>query len=69
MESTTAVAPPASAEYTDYVNPQRVRLLNPLQMNVRYQRCCGTELFTEDGNVILDFLSGYCVHNTGHATA
>ena len=21
---------------------------------------------TEDGNVILDFLSGYCVHNTGH---
>src|SRR6185369_9514386 len=23
-------------------------------------------LFTEDGKVVLDFLSGYCVHNTGH---
>jgi ornithine--oxo-acid transaminase len=35
-------------------------------MNVRYQRCSGAELFTEDGRRILDFLSGYCVHNTGH---
>lgn len=35
-------------------------------MNVRYERCAGTELFTENGDRYLDFLSGYCVHNTGH---
>ena len=35
-------------------------------MDVRYTRCLGTELFTEDGRRILDFLSGYCVHNAGH---
>ena len=35
-------------------------------MNVRYERCSGAELFTEDGDRYLDFLSGYCVHNTGH---
>jgi ornithine--oxo-acid transaminase len=51
--------------YTQHVNPQWVRLLNLLQMNVRYERCAGAELFTADRR-ILDFLSGYCVHNTGH---
>jgi ornithine--oxo-acid transaminase len=35
-------------------------------MNVEYERCLGSELFTRDGRRILDFLSGYCVHNTGH---
>ena len=35
-------------------------------MNVRYERCSGSELFTADGRRILDFLSGYCVHNVGH---
>ena len=35
-------------------------------MNVRYTRCIGAELFTSDGGRILDFLSGYCVHNLGH---
>jgi ornithine--oxo-acid transaminase len=35
-------------------------------MNVRYERCQGAELFTSDGRRVLDFLSGYCVHNTGH---
>ena len=35
-------------------------------MNARYTRCEGSELFTEDGRRILDFLSGYCVHNAGH---
>jgi ornithine--oxo-acid transaminase len=35
-------------------------------MNVRYERCLGAELYTGDGRRILDFLSGYCVHNTGH---
>jgi ornithine--oxo-acid transaminase len=52
--------------YEKYVNPQWVRLLDVLQMNVRYRRCVGTELHTEDGRLILDFNSGYCVHNAGH---
>ena len=56
----------AASSYSDYVNPQWVALLELLDMNVRYVRCEGAELFTEDGRRILDFLSGYCVHNTGH---
>jgi len=52
--------------YAGHVNPQWVRLLNLLQMNARYTRCEGAELHTADGRCILDFLSGYCVHNTGH---
>jgi ornithine--oxo-acid transaminase len=48
------------------VNPQWVRLLDVLQLNVRYKRCVGAELFTDDGRRVLDFLSGYCVHNAGH---
>ena len=52
--------------YRDRVNPQWVRLLDVLQMNVRYEHCSGAELFTTEGRRILDFLSGYCVHNTGH---
>jgi ornithine--oxo-acid transaminase len=62
-------APAASsieASYANHVNPQWVRLLNLLEMNVRYDRCQGAELFTDDGRPILDFLSGYCVHNAGH---
>jgi ornithine--oxo-acid transaminase len=53
-------------DYSDHVNPQWVRLLDLLQMNARYTRCEGVELTTAEGRVILDFLSGYCVHNTGH---
>ena len=52
--------------YADHVNPQWVRLLSLLNMNVRYVRCTGAELFTQNGDRILDFLSGYCVHNLGH---
>jgi ornithine--oxo-acid transaminase len=55
-----------TSQYEAHVNPQWVRLLDLLQMNVRYDRCFGTELFTMDGRRILDFLSGYCVHNVGH---
>ncbi len=55
-----------SRGYREHVNPQWVRLLDALQMNVRYQRCAGVELQAEDGRRFLDFLSGYCVHNTGH---
>jgi ornithine--oxo-acid transaminase len=56
----------ATDAYADHVNPQWVKLLNLLEMNVAYERCVGAELFTMDGRRILDFLSGYCVHNTGH---
>ena len=55
-----------TALYRAYVNPEWSRLLNVLQMDVRYERCVGAEVFTSDGRRILDFLSGYCVHNAGH---
>src|ERR1700686_1167451 len=63
---TAQVAQIASTAYSNFVNPQWVALLNLLGMNVEYTRCLGTELFTADGRRILDFLSGYCVHNVGH---
>jgi len=56
----------ASSNYERFVNPQWVSLLNLLGMNATYERCEGCELFTADGRRILDFLSGYCVHNVGH---
>jgi ornithine--oxo-acid transaminase len=65
MNALTAV-PSLDRVYAEHVNPQWVRLLNLLQMNERYERCSGCELFTSSGRRILDFLSGYCVHNTGH---
>jgi ornithine--oxo-acid transaminase len=65
MAIATSTASLAS-DYTTYVNPQWVALLNLLQMNVKYDRCFGSELFTADGQRILDYLSGYCVHNVGH---
>jgi ornithine--oxo-acid transaminase len=52
--------------YANSVNPQWVRLLDVLQMNVPFAHCQGAELFRPDGRRVLDFLSGYCVHNTGH---
>jgi ornithine--oxo-acid transaminase len=52
--------------YSDAVNPQWVRLLDVLQMNVEFAHCEGAELFRPDGSRVLDFLSGYCVHNAGH---
>ena len=70
MTQSTLVAAPGStsadAGYSEHVNPQWVKLLSLLEMNVRYTRCVGAELFTADGVRILDFLSGYCVHNLGH---
>src|ERR1700726_2770014 len=62
----TVAATASSNFYQQFVNPQWVALLNLLDMNVEYERCAGSELFTKDGRRILDFLSGYCVHNTGH---
>lgn len=64
--STSTVSSAVGALYSQHVNPQWVRLLDLLEMNVRYERCVGSELFTSDGRRILDFLSGYCVHNVGH---
>src|SRR4029077_201747 len=62
----TAITSNTTSNYKEYVNPQWVALLNLLGMNVEYERCVGCELFTKDGRRVLDFLSGYCVHNTGH---
>jgi ornithine--oxo-acid transaminase len=56
----------STSNYQKHVNPQWVSLLNLLGMNVEYEHCLGCELFTKDGRRVLDFLSGYCVHNTGH---
>lgn len=53
-------------DYAEHVNPQWVKLLRLLKMNEEYTHCEGVELTTADGRVILDYLSGYCVHNTGH---
>jgi ornithine--oxo-acid transaminase len=64
--ATLTADPVAATSYSTYVNPQWVRLLDLLQMNVPYERCLGCELFTADGRRVLDFLSGYCVHNVGH---
>ena len=63
---TNTVDSAVSTLYSEHVNPQWVRLLDLLEMNVCYKRCSGSELFTADGRRILDFLSGYCVHNVGH---
>ncbi len=52
--------------YRAHVNPQWVQLLDVLGMNVQYTRAQGSWLYTSNGRAILDFLSGYCVHNTGH---
>jgi ornithine--oxo-acid transaminase len=64
MAKATGIA--TANSYSEHVNPQWVRLLSLLEMNVRYTRCEGAELFPDHGAPILDFLSGYCVHNLGH---
>jgi len=64
MPTSTVTSPDRA--YSDHVNPQWVKLLRTLDMNQQYGPCLGTELQTMDGRRILDFLSGYCVHNTGH---
>jgi ornithine--oxo-acid transaminase len=59
-------SPEQTGLYEKYVNRQWVRLLDVLQMNVSYNRCTGSELQNIDGRRIIDFNSGYCVHNVGH---
>src|SRR5260370_12258540 len=63
-EVSSASAPEQLTE--QFGNRQWVRLLDGLGMNVHYTTCLGSELFTAGGRRILDFNSGYCVHNVGH---
>src|ERR1700719_308959 len=44
-----ATAVSAGSDYANHVNPRWTALLNLLQMNVKYERCFGSELFTADG--------------------
>src|ERR1700720_1897247 len=66
VDTSVSTTTSTASSYSDYVNPQWVALLELLDMNVRYERCEGSELFTDDGRRILDFLTGYCVHNAGN---
>ena len=65
-ETALEQAAPGQIAYSDHVNPQWSRLLSLLQMNADYVKCRREKLYTSDGRTILDFLSGYCVHNFGH---
>ncbi len=56
----------SSEQYARFVNDQWVRMLDVLGMERDYVRCEGTRLTTASGREVLDFLSGYCVYNTGH---
>ena len=62
----TLVPSKSDTLYSSHVNPQWLRLLELVQMNVTYSHCLGAELFLPGDRRILDFLSGYCVHNVGH---
>ncbi len=65
--SLSHVSKPKGLElYEEHVNAQWAKLLRVLRMDVEYARCLGAELETRDGRRILDFISGYCVHNIGH---
>lgn len=52
--------------YRKYVNPEWARLITVLGLNKSFVRSLGTELFTDDNQVYLDFLAGYGVYNIGH---
>ncbi len=56
----------SSEPYARFVNDQWVKMLDVLGMERDYVRCEGTRLATASGREVLDFLSGYCVYNTGH---
>ncbi|MFO1513730.1 MAG: aspartate aminotransferase family protein [Verrucomicrobiota bacterium] len=56
----------ADEQYAQYINPQWVRLLSALGLNKIFNRSFGAELFADNGDVYLDFLSGYGVYNVGH---
>lgn len=52
--------------YSRHVNPEWVKLLSILGLNKHFVRSSGAELHAENGDVYLDFLSGYGVYNAGH---
>lgn len=58
--------PSTDQQYAQYVNPQWVRLLSALGLNKVFNRSFGAELFADNGDIYLDFLSGYGVYNVGH---
>ena len=67
--ATSKASPAATSSDQEHVNPQWVRLLNVLQMNVRYTHCPGAELHAEDGRRFL--LKSGEIHfdlSTGRAT-
>ena len=70
MSQTTSVTPnlalSTDQQYAEYINPQWVRLLSVLGLNKIFKRSFGAELFADNGDVYLDFLSGYGVYNVGH---
>ena len=43
--------------YARHVNPEWIKLVKLLQMNLHYTRCRGAELETAEGRTILDFHS------------
>ncbi len=54
-------------QYARFVNPQWVKLLTALGLNKRFVRSVGAELFTDEGETYVDFLSGYGVYALGHS--
>jgi ornithine--oxo-acid transaminase len=66
MKFSAAASASNPSAYVRHVNPQWVRLLDVLGMNVDYIRCEGSELVTAAGEKVWDFNAGYCVHNVGH---
>jgi ornithine--oxo-acid transaminase len=66
MIKTTDHSVSTDEQYAEYVNPQWVRLLSVLGLNKIFNRSFGAELFADNGDVYLDFLSGYGVYNVGH---
>jgi len=62
----TTVQPKSDEDYSAYVNPQWTKLISMLGLNRNFVKSYGAELLTDDGQVFLDFLSGYGVYNVGH---
>ncbi|MBX7143085.1 MAG: aspartate aminotransferase family protein [Oligoflexia bacterium] len=52
--------------YSDFVNPQWVRLIQSIGLDKHFVRAQGSELTCDDGSTYLDLLGGYGVYNAGH---
>jgi len=51
-ESPKPTVTSTASRYAEHVNPQWVRLLDLLDMNMGYQRCVGAELWTDEEFVV-----------------